>query len=57
MTDLLSGPEATARNQSAQLNSLASEVPLLLPDLDEDDVPTELAPRPGTHVVTGGTEG
>lgn len=46
VTDLLSNQDAAMRNQSAQLTSLASEVPLLLPDIEEDDVPTELAPRP-----------
>jgi len=45
-TELLSNADAAVRNQAAQLTSLASEPPLLLPDIDEDDVPTELAPRP-----------
>lgn len=44
-TELLSNEDAEVRNRSAQLTSLSLE-PLLLPDIEEEDVPTELISKP-----------
>ena len=44
-TELLSNEDAEVRNLSAQLTSLSLE-PVRLPELEEEDVPTEIVRKP-----------